>query len=191
MKIAILFSGLYSPNIKDIEVPNEEKIPKKYLQYSEKHFLEYIIDSDTDIFIHTYNSKYNNMLLETYKPKNYFFENKLDIKVKDKHCHPCYNDSPVYCLLSKTYSEQKVINLMLQYQEENNFKYDLCLLTRFDVVWFNKINYKEIILKNNFDKKIFLSHWNKYNSKEGQGFLDHFVIATPYTMNIYKIFLII
>ena len=185
-KIAVLFSGIYDLTIKDNEVSSAERIPKKYLNHCEKHFKKYILNDNVDVFIHSYNSEHNNKLIDFYKPKKYIFEEKIKIKVNDTHIHPCYKVSPVYCLLSKTYSEKKVIELKMEYEKKHNFKYDFCLLTRFDVVWFNNINYELLLNTPNIDNVIFHSYWNKFNSKVSVSNLEHFVLATSAGINKYK-----
>jgi len=185
LKIAILFSGVYDLTIKDKEVSSNERIPKKYLNHCEKHFKKYILNNNVDVFIHSYNSEHNNILIDFYKPKQYIFEEKIKIKVKDTYIHPCYKESPTYCLLSKTYSEKKVIELKMEYEKKHNFKYDFCLLTRFDVVWFNNINY-DLLNTPNIDNVIFHSYCNKFNSKKFNGVLEHFILATSSGIDKYK-----
>lgn len=188
MKIALLFSGNYSPDIKRNEVPETEQIPIKYLKHAELHFKKYFLDSkyDIDCFIHSWNSEYNDYLIKTYKPKKYIFENLILFKNDQNHINPYYKISPIDCLLAKSYSEKKVIELKQEYEVENNFVYDLCLLIRFDVVWFITPEFEKYL----DDNTIYMSLWNNYNNynciqNSDVKYLEHIILSNSKTMNEY------
>tara|TARA_R110001583_G_scaffold149076_3_gene301006 strand:- start:7295 stop:8062 length:768 start_codon:yes stop_codon:yes gene_type:complete len=106
-----------------------------------KSFKNHVIDkNNTDVFFHTWDQEFEEELVKNYKPKLYktepqkTFSNTVPGPQKRVQAH-----------YSRWYSTKIVNNLKLQYENENNFKYDYVLLSRFDMVWtvdilFNKLN---------------------------------------------------
>jgi hypothetical protein len=78
---------------------------------------------DYDMFISSYHSKKEEKLLETYKPKKYIFTDfnvdEINFKAQLVHHFNC-------------------VQMILQNEEENNMKYDMILITRFDYIYFRK-----------------------------------------------------
>ena len=188
MKIALLFSGLYAPQIKNKEVQLNEQVPNKYCDLAEKFYKKYLIncENEVDCFIHTFSTEYKSYLIDTYKPKKYLFEKQIIFSDDTAHIHPCYNVSPIQCLLSKAYSSKKVIELVNNYEKEYNFVYDFYLLTRFDVVWLSKIDFSQF---NKIKNEIIVSSDNKYNDYLiYNGYLEHFILCKNKIINKWSMF---
>ena len=191
IRVALLLSGLYDPSVKDCEVEDSEKIPVKYLHHCEHHFRKYVMGPEVDVFIHSYDTPHRERLVEFYKPKSYRFDPPLPRLTCDQHTHPCYNEPPSQCLLSKAFSEKSAIELCRSYEREHNFRYDFCILTRFDVVWFRRIDYQALLSEHDARNVVFHSYWNKlFQARPDpkgfpRRFLEHFVAATSPVMEKY------
>jgi hypothetical protein len=140
-----------------------------------------IIPNDIkDIFIHTwYHPDYDNkpfdsaqpaqedgrlgkwkpntdkIILETLNPKKYIFEspNEFD-EYKDLPGQPSAIQNK---MVSIFYSIWKANELKKQFEEENNFKYDIVVRVRFDL-FYNHPIFLEKFMINNINNGIFLSH---------------------------------
>ena len=89
-----------------------------------------------DYFLHCWNEEYEKELLELYEPKKTLFEKPLDRKfnLTDRQ----------YSYISNNYSKKKVVQLKSSYEKEKSITYDLVILTRFDIMILNPLNYKKI-----------------------------------------------
>jgi hypothetical protein len=106
----------------------------------------------------TLDQKDINIITECYKPKKILVEdNKLDqFSINDGNIIPLLKyqatDDATRYINSQLYSRYKVIELKKDYEKENNFKYDIVLLIRFDFNYSN-INFDFINL--DFTKTIY------------------------------------
>ena len=107
---------------------------------------KYIFDkNDTiDVFIHSWSTDYEKGLVDVYKPKNYIIEKQIDFKQSSVRQNS---------IASRWYSLAMVNQLKSLYEEENDFKYDWVMLSRFDYV-FNK----DLIFKDLDNKYFYNSH---------------------------------
>lgn len=78
---------------------------------------------------------------------------------------------------SRYYSTQKSIELKEKYEEENNFKYDFVLLTRFDIMF-----YKRIILEN-LDKDKFYGNFRYDTDDTDLAISDHWFLGGSKNMD--------
>jgi len=154
MKIAVLFFGF------------TRDITRNSIGHSN------LFNLQPDIFIHTYDTpgkkslkRYkgdtwikddkdvkidNKFLIEKYKPKKIIIDkNNIeefsanDGKIIPLLIYQAQDDATKY-INSQLYSKLNVCNLKKQYEDENNIKYDIVLLTRFDFS-FNYLNINNII----------------------------------------------
>lgn len=140
--------------------------PVDFVQCGES-YKNYIFEgNDVDVFIHSWSEQYGKELNKLYNPKKseYQFQIKFDDKgdtySKDRH-RSC----------SRWYSTKKVVNLQRQYAIENKIKYDFIMLSRFDILWLQKLNF------NKLKKDIFyVPYWNIHKGhktfKENASFPD-------------------
>lgn len=124
MKIALCFSG-------------QARSFKKGFEYYKRNLLDFY---DVDIFIHSWKSKYEQEILDLYKPVKFLFEEPLsgdfDLKYpntpnKDRH--------PSRFTVSMLYSVQKSCELKCDYEVSNDFKYDWVIKSRTDFALNGKI----------------------------------------------------
>lgn len=148
MKIAFCLHGISSgKNFKNGGLPvtfeNEASL-----------FKEHIIDKyNTDCFYHTWESDATESLKELYKPKNHlvekakiFFKPKLFDYLKHflnkfRGIDELQRKNNIY---SRWYSFNKSIELVLNYQKENNIKYDFIFITRFDMSLFKDVKFESL-----------------------------------------------
>jgi hypothetical protein len=178
MKIALCLSGLTGGsggkdgvgNSLDIDIPYQSV--KKYL----------LDVNDIDVFIHSWSKEFEKELIDLYKPKKQKFEKQI-IFDKDNHRK--------HITQSRFYGNNKVLDLKRLYEEENNFIYDVVMISRLDLVWFNEVNFDM------YDPKYFYaSHWNHNgpdqigpygmeNFNIGSGFLDFWFFSNSKIMNTF------
>lgn len=98
-----------------------------------KYLKKYIFDNNNniDIFIHTWDNSKKDDILNLYKPTDYLFEQQINFT---KQPNPT-GASPgrLHSQYSRWYSTKKVIELKNKYENNNNFKYDYVMLSRFDI----------------------------------------------------------
>ena len=136
MKIALCLSGL---------IGNAEK----WLNGSELDYnygYQYIKDSildfgNVDVFIHSYSIDHEQGLKDLYKPVKSIFEENPDFKLRGEISKEDLPTPYAYCLKSMWFSRKRAVELAREHEAENNFKYDLVLLTRFDIALFKKFEF--------------------------------------------------
>ena len=153
MRIALCLSGYFN-SIKDSTSFGDDG----YL-YIKKHILDEVDNGhQVDVFFHNWEPNLYDKIVNLYKPKKYIIEPQIDFeKVADQHkvsrIHlDKHNKLGTWSinsstgtgyvgperLLSQFYSVQKSFELKRQYEEDNNFKYDLLRL-------YNMVKEKNII----------------------------------------------
>lgn len=121
-----------------------------------KSYKKTILDiNNVDVFIHSWSVEHHRRIVDLYKPKLRIFENQKFLEYKN---NPKSFDE--YINRSRFYSTQQVVNLKKLYETKNNFKYDWVMISRFDLMFFNKIIF------NNLDKNfLYASHFNDIKTK--------------------------
>jgi len=143
MKIALCFFGLIgSKTGKSYDkLGGTSEVLKKCASSFQDHIIN---KNNVDIFFHTWDQEFEEELVKHYKPKLFktepqkIFSNTVPGPKKRIQAH-----------YSRWYSAKHVNNLKSKYENKNNFKYDLVLSTRFDIVWTTDIIF------NNLNKDIF------------------------------------
>ena len=106
-----------------------------------KHILS---KNDVDVFFHTWDTDFEDELVLKYNPKKYKVEPQKifndTIKGPEKRIQAHY---------SRWYSTKVVNELKSNYEKENNFEYDLVMISRFDMIWHTDVIF------NDLDKNIF------------------------------------
>tara|TARA_Y100001938_G_C7988954_1_gene378425 strand:- start:12 stop:788 length:777 start_codon:yes stop_codon:yes gene_type:complete len=151
-------------------------------------YKKHIIDiNDVDVFIHSWSVDAGNKLIECYNPTSYLFEPQIDfnnINVK-KHGSSRTANNNFY---SRFYSMKQSVNLKKQHEENNNFEYDMVMISRLDLLWFTDVNFE------NYDESYFyVSNWNHNGGgklgpydksiNSGSGFLDFWFMSNSSDMN--------
>jgi len=140
-------------------------------KYWEENFIKI---NSPDIFIHCWDKADNENLKRKYSPKlrSCIFE---DPKIFDTTT-VCYRGlKPVKSIagefFSQAYSAKESIKLKQKYESQNNFTYDLVMLARLDLLWFEPIDIKRTNPKphKQLDPKCFyIPNWNQNNTDSGK-----------------------
>lgn len=136
MRIALCLKGNIGGNAgksKDRNLPNA----KKSFDCWKKNLIDI---NDIDVFFHCWDKQYEEELLKWYNPKKYLFEEQIDFK---------NNNLRFFATKSNAYSSYKSITLMNECELSNNMKYDIVILSRFDVSIFKKIDFDKETLSLN------------------------------------------
>ena len=159
MKIAILLHGLAGSS-------NKYGTGDEFdVSISHKHYVENILDvnpdCEIDVFMHSWSTQHEKSVLDLYDPKDYLFEEQIHFDHEYVVGNP---DAPMnagstengvffgmenirfHSLFSRWYSAMVANKLKNEYAEKNNVKYDLVMLTRYDLA------YQEKFIFDTFDK---------------------------------------
>ena len=129
------------------------------------------------------------ILTELYEPKGKFFEKQIDFHNINKGMHK--NSDAAHIFYSRFNSIKKAVQLKIDYEEENNFEYDLVMISRLDLLWFTDINFDD------YNKEYFwVSNWNENGSRKrgpydkqtyaGNGFLDFWFFSNSHDMDKFS-----
>ena len=137
MKVALCLSGLIGNAEKWLQGA-ELDYKYGYEEYIKKTILDF---GNVDVFIHSYSVEHQQGIEELYKPVKSVFEPNLDFKLRGEISKEQLPTPYAFCLKSMWYSRNKSVELVREYEEENDFEYDLVLLTRFDIAIFKKFEF--------------------------------------------------
>mgnify|MGYP007077429603 FL=1 len=101
--------------------------------FYKKHIFD--VNNNIDVFIHSWDEKYEKELIELYKPKKSKFQKQIIFDEENIRQQS---------IESRWYGAKQVINLKKEYEEENNFTYDAVMWSRFDVGIFKNLMFSEI-----------------------------------------------
>ena len=148
-KIAICFHGLSTGM-------NDKNQRVSDINESYESIKKYITNGmETDVFFHTWindNIDKKNYLLDLYKPKKFIFEKK-----KDFHSERYKQVTSYQSAKSRWLSHKNVIELVNEYSMENNIKYDIIFITRFDCLFLNDFKLNKLKITNH----LYISNWEK------------------------------
>ena len=123
----------------------------RFWKHCKDNFLEKLYDTNhhIDIFIDTYYQIYRSDAVHNNESELASEETEENIRllfndlnvISFKIENQTYDFEPNYHQLRKL---NRIIDTCLEYQEANNFKYDLVVRSRFDIIIDEKINYDEI-----------------------------------------------
>jgi len=185
MRVALCFYGLVGSKIgKDGK--GENLNPTIAFEYYKKYILE--VNDEVDIFIHSWSYEEKGKLIELYNPKKECIEKQKDfpqatnhpkklnsyslkskiklniLKLFDKNKYQKWFESrekESFRAYSRWYSTKKALNLKEEFEKENNFKYDVVMISRLDVAFFTDVDFSK------YDMNYFYaSHRNDAATKE-------------------------
>jgi hypothetical protein len=137
-------------------------------------------DQEFDFFIHSWDTHLKSEYINTYDPKEYIIEPQIEFS------HPKLpKNNRVFGHLSRWYSAREVLELKSKFEEKNNFKYDLVILTRLDIYWLKQIIFENLNASHfNFDQiKV---HNKFYGTKTSPEVGDRMIISNSENMNLLK-----
>lgn len=211
MRVAICFYGLVG-SVSDKDGNGSPLNPEIGFKYFENNILN--VNDSVDVFIHSWSVGSRDQLISTYKPENYIIENQVSFpnaknhpeiskgirrkikmvffkmfKNEEYRLQKKKREKESFRAHSRWYSVKKSIQLMKDYEIENNFEYDCVMSTRLDVAFFKPLVFDK------FDLNYFYaSHWNDaakpnenieanyLNHHKGRGFLDFWFFSNSSLM---------
>jgi hypothetical protein len=214
MKVAICFYGLLGSKIGAGGV-GKVIPPEESFDYYKKHIFDK--NDDIDVFIHSWSHQHKSDIERVYSPKLSLIEEQIDFPHSKKMKDPINSlydikasvgrvvkgilnprrreqrDKAKFRACSRWYSSKKVLELKKSYEEQHGFKYDMVMVTRFDVAFFTDLVFDK------YDPKYFwASHWNDLprpennntlafnNNYEGSGFLDLWFFSNSENMDKFS-----
>jgi len=152
--------------------------------YSEKFSTLLNKLKDADVFVHSWDDDIEDEIIDVFKPLGYYFEAQKDFK-EEQELFKNINFSKdttmaqgdLFKTLSFLYSRKKSIELKQKYEKEAQFKYDVVLVSRFDVghhkQGLNKTSH--LYFQPNQDmSKIYQAYWDQTNA----GASDHWFYSS-------------
>ena len=132
MKVALCLYGLVGGlskwrggiGSKDVD------ISRKILDIGAENYKKNLFDhADVDVFIHCWSKELEKEIIEAYSPVDYTIEVQ---KSFDIPAHVPGHDWRKHSHYSRWYSTKHVVELKKKHETENDFKYDLVMMGRFD-----------------------------------------------------------
>tara|TARA_R110001599_G_scaffold127036_3_gene300224 strand:+ start:172 stop:942 length:771 start_codon:yes stop_codon:yes gene_type:complete len=173
MKIALCLQGTVGnvyTNKKQYEY-REDVDYRIGLEHNKKHLFQ---NNSIDVFIHCWNTKYKNEIVNDYNPKKYCFEEQKEFNLETKRLD---------YMKSRWYSQKKVIDLKKLYEHENNFIYDYVIVSRFDQAFLTDLNFNE------YDPNKFWAPNDQKTKNESMNtnmFLDYFFFSNSHNMDQFS-----
>jgi hypothetical protein len=118
-----------------------------------------------DVFIHCWNTDLETQLVELYSPKKYCFENN---EIYNEEILQKTVNREDFSGISQALTMRKSIELMQEYENENNFKYHLVILYRPDVML-----WKDMVLDEYNTDLIYVNNYSGHGNCNGD---FHFVM---------------
>lgn len=154
--------------------------------------LKFEFEHEIDFFFHFWSDVHNNFIVDTLKPKLYKFEPQIDftpftdeLDMVDKNI--C-KYRPISNYVSYAHSNQIAFGLKNEYEQKNNFKYDLVFRIRFDFFILNTIKFVEHrleIYKKNLNLADNIRFFPFFDKKKLLGIGDLFVFSNSDYMNLF------
>ena len=186
-KIALCLHGLFNSS-----TDSSSKGEDGFL-HIKKNILE---NHNVDVYIHSWNSDYDEKIISLYNPTDYIFETQKDFseKIFERNLQGLHNcPRPPQNVLSHFYSIEKVFNLLYS----NKQKYDVVIKARFDLGRINRstsgpgklnpypvqcINFNPKIE----DNKLYMANWQHFTmGPPDMWFYGDYEIMKKFT-SIYK-----
>jgi len=94
--------------------------------------------NDVDVFMHSWSTKYEEGLIDCYQPKKHLIEEQIEFGAVGTNT---IGQMRKEFMISRWYSAKQSIMLKKQYEQENNIKYDMVVLSRTDWAWLTDIDF--------------------------------------------------
>lgn len=158
-KIALCLHGYFN-SLTDLSSKGEDGF---------RHIKKHILDSrDVDVFVHSFDLKNEDRIIELYNPKNIIFEKQIDFseEIKSRKLDKLkYCPRPIQSVFSHLFSVQESINLCFLSEK----KYDIIIKSRFDLGRINRftsidypvqcINFRDDLDMDRF----YMADWPRFN----------------------------
>ena len=141
MKVAIIFKGGMSRKVGNLLNPGEIDAKSDFVNYMcaynsyKKHIIDANPEHEIDTFIHCWHPELEEELVNLYNPKSIVTENnaKYNANILYKLAMS-YCPKSCFSIVSMMLSMKKVCDMTVKYCTDKNFKYDLVLVYRLDLL---------------------------------------------------------
>ncbi len=149
------------------------------LRESVKKLFKNLKTDNIDFFIHSWDTDLHNDFINSFNPKKIITEEQIVFDIP-KHLPDNLRTQSHY---SRWRSAQKCIELKSQVEKESNEKYDLVILTRFDLIWLQPFDLATLdSSKIHFDWS-FIGGNKIYGGVNQQEWPDRIIISNSENMN--------
>ena len=189
-KIAYTFNGLVGgfnsgKNSSSVKIGDYNYESLLTLKYCSKFLKKYILDkNDVDIFIFSWEVEKEQDFMKYLNPKKIKLIPQIDFEIPE-HLKG-KNDGRVNAHYSRWYGFKEVMKLKTEYENENNFKYDLVVNSRFDLCFNRPFDFNFLPL-NQFHIPIHPNRPTYGWPSENAEILDHIFASNSDTMNKYSL----
>lgn len=148
-----------------------------------------------DIFFHGYPNKKGleyckDKIIELWNPKKYSFIEYNEIT--RKNIHPNYgkflnkrNETTPETWLSGIFNIKKANELKNSYEKDHNFKYDICIKSRTDAIWYDTPSNEELQLSKLENNILIPTAWD-FKCVNTDSVSDVVAICNSKTMDVYS-----
>lgn len=140
MKIALCMRGKVGNNKKYVLGQQNMNAAKIGLRHWKENLLDH---NDVDVFFHCWDKQFKDELISMYDPKGCIFQDQVDFGSN--------LDTRQFAIKSNWYSAKRSLDIMRKYEQKHNIKYDIVLLSRFDLALQEKVVFED----ENLDMKRF------------------------------------
>ncbi len=153
---------------------------KEVLEIGFKNYNNHIfkINQNVDVFIHSWSTDLKKEIKSLYNPKLSIIQKQIIFKIPEYVTGNTKRQQGSY---SRWYSTKKVIELKSEYEKKYKFKYDIVMLSRFDIAW-----QKDLIFRN-FNPKFFYVGKTYMEKKLLKAINLDVPIGYPYIKDYYQI----
>jgi hypothetical protein len=143
------------------------------------HFNKHLfnVNTNVDVFIHSWNTEFEKGIKKLYQPKLSLFEKQKKFNAKGSNETGTLRKEHMF---SRWYSAKESIRLKKEYEIKNNFKYDFVLSTRFDFLFLKDINFN--LFK---DKSLLYVPFNDNYMPHNPRIVDYFFFSNSENMDKY------
>jgi hypothetical protein len=180
MKVAVCLSGF-----------------ARIFPYTYPYLKKYILDPlNADTFFYGYSQDdkeiFADDILDVYKPVKHVireWDTSVEDEIWDVYGTKEIGRTELYTkpinILSMHYNIFKSNQLKIQYEQENNFTYDLVIRSRTDMFYFREINTTELSMAM-MPMTVWIPTVWDFRGITGYGTTDHFAFGSSHVMNLYS-----
>ena len=185
MKIAYTLNGLIGGfSGKSASNANKDEDSILILKYVSDLIQKYIVShNDVDVFIFSWHTNLKDEFKKYLSPKKIKLIPQKDFSIPEHLSGG--NTNRVIAHKSRWYGFKEVINLVSEYETENNFEYDLVVNSRFDICWNKPFYFKDLDV-GKFHIPFHPDVSNYGWPDEGPEILDHVFASTSEWMKGYS-----
>ena len=143
MKVAYTINGLIGGFSGKNEIRNSNRDSLIILEYISKILKKNIIENNNaDLFIFSWHTEFEKYFRKFLNPKKIELVPQIDFEIPE-HLKSG-NIGRVISHKSRWYGYERVMKLVSEYENENNFKYDLVVNARFDICWNKPFSFQDL-----------------------------------------------